>query len=74
MEIHCGWIELKILNVTISEWISNECNSYLKLHSLYLETEEEDEDEDEDEDKHEDEDDPILTSQQLRAILDSLKS
>ena len=66
MEIHCGWIELKILNVTISQWISNECNSYLKLNSLYLETEEEDEDEDED--------DPLLTSQQLRAILDSLKS
>ena len=51
MEIHCGSIELKILNLTISQLIRNECHSYLKLHQLYLDTEEE----------HEYE--PLLTSQ-----------
>ena len=67
MEIHCGCIELKILNLTISQFISNECHSYLKLHSLYFDTDEEVEDES-DEDK--DEDDPHLTSQQLRAYME----
>ena len=57
---------MKILILKISQIISNECHSYLKLHSVYFDNEKRNE--------NEDEDDPLLTSQQLRAVLDSLKS